>query len=186
MKKTNVLIFCIIWVIMFSLISCGTRKVAKSETKEETKTELTDNSTIEQQSGSNIKTTTAVKTDDKNETVTEETTISPEDNTKEAFIIEKDGTKTVLNNVKKTVKKTTQNNNTQTNKTENSEIKQNSGSKEQKAVKQTNTSVKKENSKQADKKQFNPLNLIWIGLLFLICVYIAYRIFQKLPLVPKF
>jgi sensor c-di-GMP phosphodiesterase-like protein len=168
------------------MCSCGARKVSKSETKEETKTESTDNSIIENKSETNIKTETTVKTDDKNETVTEETTYTPTDPTKEAFIIEKDGTKTVLNNAKKTVKKTTQKNNTQTNKTENSEIKQNSVFKEQKAVKHTNTSVKKENSKQVYKKQFNHFGIAFIGTLIIFIGYVIYRFYKKLPLVPKF
>lgn len=182
MKKTNVLIFCIFWVIIFSLLSCGARKTNKSQYKEETTQTVTDNSTIEKKSEINVKTTTTVNTDDKNETVTEETIYEPKDPAKESFVIEKDGTKTVLNNATKTVKKTTQKNNTQTNKVENSETKQNDAFKEQKDFKQQNVSVKKESSKEVDKKQFNPFVLIVsiIGGLFLL--YLIYWLYKKFML----
>jgi len=182
MKRLNIIYGCILFVLLVSMCSCGARKVYKSETKEETHSTITYNSRIEKKSETNVKTETTVKTDDKNETVTEETTYTPADPTKESFVIEKDGTKTVLNNAKKTVKKTTQKNNTQTNKTENSEIKQNSVSKEQKAVKHTNTSVKKENSKQVHKKQFNPLNLILISFGALGLLYVIYILYKKFML----
>lgn len=186
MKKTNVLIFCVVWVIIFSLLSCGARKSTVGKSKEETKIETVDNSMKQSTTETNVKTETTTKVDDKNETVTEETTISPEDNTKEAFIIEKDGTKTVLNNAKKTVKKTTQKNNTKSEAKQhvNSDIKSNI--KEQKAVKHTEVSKKETKAKQVDKKQFNPFNLVWIGSLVLLVLWCVYRIYKKLPLAPKF
>ena len=182
MKKLDVIIGCIVFVILFAMFSCGARKVNKESSKEEIKTEAIDNSVIEKQSESNVKQTSTIKVDDKNETITEETITEPADNTKESFVIEKDGTKVILNNVKKIVRKTTQKNNVKTDKIENSEINQNSVSKEQKAVKHTNTSVKKENSKQVDKKQFNPLNLILISFGVLVLLYAIYRVYKKFML----
>jgi len=182
-RSTSILLLIITYAIIIS--SCGARHVKKSESKEETKNELIDNSTIEKKSGTNVKTTITIKADDKNETVTEEMTISPEDNAKEAFIIEKDGTKTVLNNAKKTVKKTTQKNNTQTKKIGNSELVQNSVIKEQKSVKAVVVAKKQENSKQIDKKELSPFNLLWL-LIPVLIIYVFYRIYKKLPLVPKF
>lgn len=169
-------------LIAMGLISCGARKVSKQASKEETKSEVVDNSVTEKKIDTNVKTTTTVKVDDKNETVTEETTYSPSNPEKESFVIEKDGTKVILNNVNKTVKKTTQKNNTQTNKVQNSETTQNNAFKEQKDVKQVNTSIKKENSKQVDKKQFNPFVLIIsiIGVLFLL--YLIYWLYKKFML----
>jgi len=55
-----------------SMCSCGARKVAKTETKKETHSSVADNSTIENKSETNVKTTTTVNVDDKNETVTED------------------------------------------------------------------------------------------------------------------
>lgn len=182
MKKINIIYGLIAFVFLVSMCSCGARKVNKNKSKEETKTEAADNSTIEKKSETNVKTTTTVNVDDKNETVTEETIYEPKDPEKESFIIEKDGTKTVLNNTKKTIKKTTQKNNTQTQKIGNSELVQNNAYTEQKAVKQLNVSVKKDNSKQVDKKQFNPFILIVsiIGVLFLL--YLIYRLYKKFML----
>lgn len=185
MKKTNVLIFCIIWVILFSLFSCGSRKVNKSQYKEETYSSTIIDRTFTGNTTTNVKTTTTVKTDDKNETVTEETTLEPADNTKESFVIEKDGTKVVLNNVKKTVKKTTKKNNTAVVKESLTTESKKESIKEQKSVTQVNTTKKETKVKQVDKKQFNPFVLMCIGLLGLILLWCVYRFYKKLPLVPK-
>jgi len=184
MKKLNVIYGCLIFVFLVSMCSCGARKVNKEHSKEETKSEVTDNSIIEKQTDTNVKTTTTIKVDDKNETVTEETTISPEDNTKEAFIIEKDGTKVVLNNTKKVYKKTTQKNNTHYELVNNIDELKKETVKEQKAVKQSNTSKKENSSKEVAKKAFNPFNLLWF-IIPLLIIYVFYRIYKKLPLVPK-
>lgn len=165
-------------LIALGLISCGARKVEKSYSKEEKTSNVIDNSVIEKQVDTNVKTTTTVKVDDKNEIVTEETIISPEDNTKEAFVIEKDGTKVVLNNVKKVYKKTIQKNNSQSQTFGNSEQVQKETSKEQKAVKKVNT-YKKENSvKNVDKKAFNMLNLLWL-IIPIALIYFLYRQYKK-------
>ena len=138
-------------LIAMGLISCGARKVNIEKQKEETKTEVIDNSVTDTEKETNTKTTTTVKTDDKNETVAEEISYTPDDPTKESFIIEKDGTKTVLSNVKKTVKKTIQKNNTQTQKSGNYEIVQKEVVKEQKKINNTNTSQKENKSKQTER-----------------------------------
>lgn len=173
-------------LIALGLISCGARKVNKSAGKQEVKSEVVDKSIIKKESNTNVKTTTEVKTDDKNETVTEETVYEPTDHTKESFIVEKDGTKVVLNNAKKTIKITTQKNNTAV--VSNTEIqeKQNNTSKEQKAVKQVNDTIKENKQKQVDKKQFNPFVSICFVLFGLILFWCIYRFYKKLPLIPKF
>ena len=102
------------------------------------------------------------------------------------FRIEKDGTKVVLNNAKKTVRKTTKTNNTQSELIGISEQLKKEAVKEQKSVKQVNTSKKENSSKEVVKKQFNPFNLIWIISLVVLIIYIVYRIYKKLPLLPKF
>ncbi len=188
MKKIfKILIASLIGAILaLLLVSCGSRKIQKSASKEETKTELTDNSTIEKKSETNVKTTTTLNVDDKNETVTEETIYEPKDPAKESFVIEKDGTKTVFGNARKTVKKTIQKNNTATSKEILQVQNENKAFKEQKDVTHKEVLKKENSSKQVDKKQFNPLNLIWIGSLALFVLWCAYRIYKKLPLVPKF
>src|SRR6478735_9618835 len=104
--KTIIKTFIILTVIslIWLLLSCGSRKVNKEHSKEETKTEQIDNSITEIQSESNIKQTTTLKVDDKNEIVSKEDTFEPIDPTKEASIIDENGKKTILNNSKKTSK----------------------------------------------------------------------------------
>jgi len=150
--KKPLAIFLLIVTYTIILCSCGARKVSTSSSKEETKAETIDNSKTEKQIDTNIKTATTIKVDDKNEMVTEETTISPEDNTKEAFIIEKDGTKVVFSNIKKTVRKTTQKNNTQSQLSGNSEQVAKEIVKQQKSVNNTITSKKENSVKNVDRK----------------------------------
>jgi len=184
MKKKSVIYGCLIFVMLFAMCSCGARKSTVNKSKEENTQNVTDNSTTEKQSETNVKTATTVKTDDKNETVTEETEYTPQDASKESFVIEKDGTKVVLNNAKKIVRKTTQKNNTITaSNTETQESKKET-SKEQKAVKEVTASKKENISKQIDKKAFSPFNLLWF-LIPIGIIYVFYRIYKKLPLVPK-
>jgi len=172
-------------LIALGLISCGSRKVNKEQIKEETNSSTIIDRTFSGNTSSNAKTTTTVKVDDKNETVTEEISYTPADPTKESFIIEKDGTKVVLNNVKKTVKKTTRKNNVKSESKTDIVEKKNTASKEQKAVKQVNDAKKETKSKQVDKKQFNPFVSICIGLFGLLALWCIYRFYKKLPLVPK-
>lgn len=179
MKKTNVIIGCLIFVFLITMCSCSARKVNKQSSKEETKTELTDNSVTEKQTETNVKTETTLKVDDKNESVTTETTYSPEDPAKEAYVIEKDGTKVVLNNVKKIVKTETKKNNTQTelvNKTD--ELKK-EAEKEQKAVEQVNTSIKENKSKKVEKEPFNWRIIVW-SLIAIAVIYYFYRKYKNL------
>lgn len=173
-------------LIALGLISCSARKVNIEKQKEETKSEINDNSVAEIKTETNVKTTTTVKVDDKSQTVTEETILEPSDNTKESFVIEKDGTKVILNNTKKTTRKTTKNNNNSVVKDSFASENKKEAVKEQKEVKQTNTTKKEIKLKQVDKKQFNPfvsICIVFFGLILLWCIY---RFYKKLPLVPKF
>lgn len=174
-------ILSLIWLCL----SCGSRKVNKEHSKEEIKTEVVDNSVIEKQSESNIKQTTNIKVDDKNEIVSKEDTFEPIDPTKEASIIDENGKKTILNNSKKTSKSTTQKNNTSVSANVALTETKKQAVKEQKAVKQVNTSKSENNSKAIDKKQFNPLELLWL-IVPLLIIYWVYRKYKKLPFVPKF
>jgi len=174
-------VLSLIWLCL----SCGSRKVNKEHSKEEIKTEVVDNSVIEKQSESNIKQTTTLKVDDKNEIISKEDTFEPIDPTKEASIIDENGKKTILNNSKKTSKSTTQKNNTSvSSKLEHTETKK-EAVKEQKAVKQVNTSKIENSSKGIDKKPFNPFELLWL-IIPLLIIYWVYREYKNLPFVPKF
>lgn len=184
MKKTNVIIATLFLIFILSMCSCGTRKVSIDKSKEETKSETVENSVIEKQVDTNVKTTTETKTDDKNETVTQETIYEPSDNTKESFVIEKDGTKVILNNAKKIVRNTSQKNNTQyqTNQYVDSVKKENA--KELKSIKQKYSSEKETKSKDIEKKAVNIMQ--WISIIvfilcFLIFIYVLIKQFKIIP-----
>lgn len=149
-------------LIALGMVSCGARKTDKQVSKEKIENDIVNNSVTEKQSESNVKENVVIKIDDKNKTVTEETTYSPEDPTKEAFIIEKDGTKVVLNNSKKTYKKTTQDNNTQSELKSDSEAKQKEAVKDKKDIKSsTNTDVVKKSSK-TERDEVSMWNWAWL------------------------
>lgn len=149
-------------LIALGMVSCGARKTDKQVSKEQTESKVVDNSVTEKQSESNVKENVVIKIDDKNKTVTEETTYSPEDPTKEAFIIEKDGTKVILNNSKKTYKKTTQDNNTQSEIKSDSETKQKEAVKGKKAIKASvSTEVVKKSSK-TEREEISMWNWVWL------------------------
>jgi hypothetical protein len=185
MKKKNVIYGLLIFVLIFFIFSCGSRKVNKSHSKEQVQTETIDKSTTEKKTDSNVKTTANLKVYDKNETVIEETITEPVDASKESFLIEKDGSKVILNNAKKIVRKTTQKNNAKTELFGNSEQLKKESVKEEKAVNNKITSKKENKSKAIDKKQFNPFESLWL-IIPLGIIYWAYRKYKNLPLVPKF
>lgn len=170
MKKLNIIYLCLCAVLLYSACSCGARKVNKESNKEEIKTEVVDNSVTEKQTDTNVKKTTTVKVDDKNEIVTEETILEPADTSKESFVIEKDGTKVILNNAKKIVRKTTKNNNTKTELVNNIDELKKEAVKEQKDIAQKTVSVK-ENSSKEIKKEPVPWYYFIIVLAVLVIIY---------------
>lgn len=171
MKKLTLLLCLTI------LYSCGSRKVTKTEAKEEYKVESTDNSIIT----SNVDTFTKLSVNNKDESVTTENVFEPIDNTKEASIIDSNGKKTILNNSRKIVRNIVAKNNTVFDKQESKK----EAVYEQKAVKHISTSKKENSSKAIDKKQFNPFMLLWLIIpLLVICWF--YRKYKNLPFVPKF
>jgi len=175
MKKLNVIYICLCLVLIYSACSCGARKVNSEHSKEETQSNVTYNSKKESVMDTNVKTITTTTTDDKNETVTEETIMEPVDASKESFLIEKDGTKIILNNTKKTVRKTTKKNNTRVNyKLEHTENTK-KAVKEQKSVKQVNASKKENKSKEVKREPFK-----WYYMfLLLIPVGVIYYFWRK-------
>jgi len=178
MKKLNIIYLCLCAVLLYSACSCGARKVNKESNKEEIRTELVDNSVTEKKTDTNVKITTTVKVDDKNETITEETILEPADASKESFVIEKDGTKVILNNAKKIMRKTTQNNNTKIESNVFADELKKETVKEQKDITQKEVSVKENSSKEVDKKAYNPLNLL-LFLIPIVIIYIAYKKYMK-------
>jgi FtsZ-interacting cell division protein ZipA len=173
------LLIALIWLLC---LSCGARKVQKEHSKEEAKTALKDNSVTEKHIDTNVKSEAKTTIDDKDETVTEETTYTPADPTKESYVIEKDGTKTVLSNAKKIVKKETKKNNTQSELVSKTDELKKESVKEKKAVKQSSASKKENSSKEVKKEPFNWFNMLWF-LIPIAIIYIFYRIYKKLPII---
>lgn len=173
MKKLNIILITIVF------ISCGSRKTTSEKSKEETKKEIIDNSIKQTTTNTNVKETTTVKVDDKNETVTEETILEPSDNTNESYVIEKDGTKTVLKNTKKTVRKMTKKNNIQTSSNIDVQEVKKEDLKEEKAVVGTEVSKKEIKQKETDRKA-----LPWYyWLIFLIIIAFIYYGLKKFRII---
>lgn len=181
----KILVTTLIIAIVGLFMSCGARHVKKSESKEEIKTELTDNSTTEKQVESNIKIETKTNINDKNEITSKEDSYEPIDPTKEASLVDENGKKTILNNLKKITKTETKKNNTQIVAAESKTESKKEAVKEQKAIKQVSASKKENKAKEVKKEPFNPLRLLYI-IIPIFIIYIIYRKYKQLPLVPKF
>lgn len=184
MKKILAILIFLVFIALcgLGLTSCGARHVEKERSKEEIKSEVVDNSVIEKKTDTNVKKTIETKTDDKNETVTEETTYTPEDPTKEAIIIEKDGTKTVLNNTKKTYTKTIKKNNTQSQTNKYVDSVRKDIEKEKKSIESKYEAKKESSAKEVDKKKFNPFVLIGSIAGVLLLLYLIYWLYKKFML----
>lgn len=142
----------LILLLSILIVGCGSRKVNKSVTKEETQISVLDTSRTETKTDTNVKVITCFESD--------EITIVPIDSTKEIFVNGKTYRNVVLKHRKVKANKVVQ----QSKK----EVKT-----EQKAIK---TNIKKQTQievKQIDKEQFN--FLIWFWLILLIPIYLLYR-----------
>lgn len=136
------------------LFSCGTRKVSKSDTKEETQIAILDTSKTETITDTNTKVIDCTDTD--------EITIVPVDNTKEIIVNGKTYKNVSLKHRK--VK-----NNITTNKVEKvAKI-------EQKAVK-TNVKAKRViEVKQVERKGISFLSFWWLWLLIILMIYVGWK-----------
>lgn len=160
--------------MIFLFYSCGARKVEKTRTKEDIKTETSAAAVTAKTEESNVKKTETTIIDDKNETVTEETNYEPIDNTKPATIIDADGKETKLNNSKKTTRKTTKKNNTQTDNSKNSDEFHKSELSEQLESKGKTEAKKEAEAIQVDRKAWSIYNLLWL-LIPIAIVYLAWK-----------
>jgi len=148
--------------LYFLCTSCGARKAEKSRTKEEVKTETTTAAVTAKTEESNVKKTENTIIDDKNETVTKETTYEPIDNTKPSSIVDPDGKETKLNNSKKTTRETTQKNNTKTDNSKNSNEFHKSELSEQSESKGKTEAKKADEVIHVDREAWSPWNLLWL------------------------
>lgn len=171
-KINHILLWAIAIVLGLVMNSCSAKRTAKTETSEEIKTEIVTENNIKKAEELNVKKTENTIVDDKNETITKETTYEPIDPYKPASIIDGDGRKTDLNNSKKTTRETTKKNNTKTgvakasNENNKSELSDQSKSASKTEAEKANKAI------NVDRKAFNPLNLLWFLVPLGICFFL--------------
>lgn len=152
-----------VFVITISILmnSCGSRKAEKNRSTEETKTEAATETDIakKEESSSNVDQKTTVVEKEKVREV--ETTYKPIDPAKEATVTTPEGKKHVLNNAEVVIKETDKDKETKTDTSINSEI-TNKSELTDKSKADNKADVKKDSEAiLTDRKEANPLNLLW-------------------------
>lgn len=161
-KLNHLLLWIFAIVVGLAMNSCGAKKTAITETSEAIKTETGTENDSNKKEESNIKKTENTVVDDKNETVTKETTYELIDSTKPGSVVDPDGRKTDLNNSKKTTRETTKKNNTKTdvakasNESKKSELSDQSKSASKTGAKKANEAI------NIDRKAWSSLNMLWL------------------------
>ncbi|MDD2820751.1 MAG: hypothetical protein PHW29_05760 [Flavobacterium sp.] len=161
-KLNHLLLWIFAIVVGLAMNSCGAKKTAITETSEAIKTETGTENNSNNKEESNIKKTENTVVDDKNETVTKETTYELIDSTKPGSVVDPDGSKTDLNNSKKTTRETTKKNNTKTdvakasNESKKSELSDQSKSASKTGTKKANEVI------NIYRKAWSNLNLLWL------------------------
>jgi hypothetical protein len=185
----------ILWILIlltsFLMISCNARKSETNKKEEKTKTDLalnsdnSINSSLEIKADFNIKKTAISKTDQQNESESDELTVEPIDNTKPSVYTDPSGKKHVLENAKMTNKKNKQETKTNSSNSSNSEEFHKAESKyqnEQKAKLAAKLKAEKElaeKNKKTDKAEFSSWN--YLLLLFPIgLAIVAWIVYKKL------
>lgn len=165
-EKIKAILFWV-FVITISILmnSCSARKAEKNRATEEVKTEMHEKSTSSNKEESNVKSEAQTTVDDKNQTVTEETSYKPVDPTKEASVTTPDGKKHGLNNAAVVVKKTTQQNDTKTDKTEKKEEANKKEKTDAKDLNQKSDAGKTTEDIKVDRDKWSVWNFAWLLLL---------------------
>jgi len=148
--------------LLFLVYSCGARKAEKSRTAETLKVETKTDVVVAKTEDTNVKKTEKTTVDDKNETLTKETTYEPIDPSKPASITEPDGRKTDLNNSKKTTRETSQKNQVKKDNFIETAIKSTSEVLENIKTESKSNSKKTEELIKIDKEVWNVWNLVWL------------------------
>ncbi len=158
----KIMITALLLSLLFLVYSCGARKAEKTKTTEAAQTESKVEAVIAKTEDTNVKKTETTTVDDKNETTTKETTYEPIDNTKPASIVDSDGQKINLQNIKKTYRETTRKNNTKKDNFIETAI--NSTSEVLENIKKETKSNSKRTAEliKIDKKVWNVYNLLWL------------------------
>lgn len=164
------------------LIGCGARKVQKTETEKEVKTETFETVKADVKTESNVKTEVVTTVNDSTKEVIEETVITPIDNTKEAVYTDEVGKQTKLNNTSLTKRKTMRNKAVSEQKKENVNDSKKASDNTFKTNNAKSETKEQSEIKNIDKKQFDPMAFIisywWLWLLIIIAVYIAKKYFK--------
>ncbi len=183
MKNENLkAILFLIFVITISILmnSCSARKAEKTRSTEETKTEAATESDIakKEESSLNVEQKTTVVEKEKVREV--ETTYKPIDPTKEATVTTPEGKKHILNNAKVVIKETTQDKETKTDTSINSEITNKSELKEESESNNKAAAKKASEAIVIDKKEWSPVNLLWLFIPVLIVVFLYNKYKSKI------
>lgn len=111
----------LILILAIVVSGCGARKVAKTQTEEAQKVQITDNTLIQKKEEIAVKVVETTSVNDRNKTKIQETIYKPIDPTKEAMVTTPDGKSHKLHNAEVMFKETEQQNNTKTDNSRNSE-----------------------------------------------------------------
>lgn len=169
------ILYILMVITSFWLISCGAKKKSESKTIETAIASDLSNSNFEVKNEENLQVDIKVVTNEKTKTTTTTKTTRPIDHTKPSSVTTPDGKKTILDNAEIIETETTQ-------ETENNSS--NSSNFNLWTYKslydQLNTSVTSNSSKiatdlEVDKKQWNPWSLSWLLLIVPVCLVWKYR-----------
>ena len=183
MKNENLkaILFWIFVITIFILMnSCSARKAEKNRSTEETKTETATKTDIakKEESSLNVDQKTTVVEKEKAREV--ETTYKPIDATKEATVTTPEGKKHILNNAKVVIKETTQDKETKTDTSINSETTNKSELKEESESNNKAAAKKASEAIVIDKKEWSPVNLLWLFIPVLIVVFLYNKYKSKI------
>ena len=171
-----------IFVITISILmnSCSARKAEKNRSNEESKTEATTESDIakKEESSSNVDQQTTVVEKEKVREV--ETTYKPIDATKEATVTTPEGKKHTLNNAEVVIKETDKDKETKTDTSINSETTNKSELKEESESNNKAAAKKASEAIVIDKKEWSPVNLLWLFIPVLIVVFLYNKYKSKI------
>lgn len=169
-----IILWALILIFSFLVMSCGARKAEKKRYEESLKTELTDKSKVvaseetTEASETNIKKTVETTVNNQDQTITKKETIEPIDNSKRASYKDENGKLQELNNAKKTTETTTRNNNTKTEQKEKSEASKkedsssNKNESKQNDIKANSDAKKATEDIKVDRESWSAWNLLWL------------------------
>jgi hypothetical protein len=189
--RNAVILWLLILLTSFFMMSCNARKVESNKKEEATKTDVTlnsdnsDNSSLEIKEDFNIKKTSTSKVDQQNQSESDELTVEPIDNTKPSIYTDPSGKKHVLENAKMTNKKNKQNTKTNSSNSDNfdefrkAELKYQNEQKAKLAAKLKAEKELSEKNKKVDKEEFSSWNFLLL-LIPIALMIVVWKVYKKL------